>query len=136
MKKLVGRYKAYIFYVFIALLYIAAAYIFDLPCPIKYFTGISCMGCGMTRACISALRFDFYSAFYYHPLWIVLPFAVLLMFMFRNRKKPYNVISAVCLFLLFAVYVYRIAVGSPVLSFDIRDGAIYRYLSAMLSLFK
>ena len=136
MKTLLKRYKTYIFYSLVVLLYVAASYIFDLPCPIKYFTGISCMGCGMTRACISVLRLDLAGAFYYHPLWIMLPFAVILLFVFRNKRKAYNAISAVCIALFFAVYVYRIAIGSPVLGLDIRDGVIYRYILALFSIFK
>ncbi len=37
-------------------------------CPIKHMLGISCFGCGMTRAFISILKFDFPSAFMYNPL--------------------------------------------------------------------
>ena len=39
-----------------------------ITCPIKYITGISCAGCGMTRAWIALLHFDINTAFMYHPL--------------------------------------------------------------------
>ena len=38
-------------------------------CPAKKIFGIECPGCGLTRACLSALRLDFKSAFEYHPLF-------------------------------------------------------------------
>ena len=36
-------------------------------CPFRFFFGISCPGCGMTRALLAALRLDFAAAFSYHP---------------------------------------------------------------------
>lgn len=32
-------------------------------CPFRFFFGISCPGCGMTRALLAALRLDFAAAF-------------------------------------------------------------------------
>lgn len=43
-------------------------------CPFRFFFGISCPGCGMTRALLAALRLDFAAAFSYHP--VVFPAAV------------------------------------------------------------
>ena len=34
-------------------------------CPFRFFFGISCPGCGMTRALLAALRLDFAAAFSY-----------------------------------------------------------------------
>ena len=39
-----------------------------IRCPIKFLTGISCAGCGMTRAWWFFLHGDLRKAFYYHPL--------------------------------------------------------------------
>ena len=46
-------------------------------CPFRFFFGISCPGCGMTRALLAALRLDFAAAFSYHPLFFLLPFFLL-----------------------------------------------------------
>ena len=35
-------------------------------CPIKRFTGLSCPGCGFSRATLSLLEFDFYSSIKYN----------------------------------------------------------------------
>ena len=44
-----------------------------ITCPIKFITGISCAGCGMSRAWISLLKLDLKNAFYYHPLFWSVP---------------------------------------------------------------
>ena len=73
------------------ILIIAVAYIFfavvGVGCPIKYTTGISCMGCGMTRAIVAACKLNFKAAFYYHPLWVLLPVGVVV-FLLRKRINP------------------------------------------------
>lgn len=40
-------------------------------CLFKNTVGIPCPGCGMTRALLSVLKGDLITAFYYHPLWVV-----------------------------------------------------------------
>ena len=61
-----------------AILFIYVVFHFaGIGCPIKFVTGISCLGCGMTRAWLSLLKLDFAAAFYYHPLYAVPPLAIL-----------------------------------------------------------
>lgn len=78
-----------------ALATLAFVAIASLGCPIKFWTGVSCPGCGMTRAWVSALTLHFDLAFAYHPLfWTVPPlFALVLM---RDRM-PRNVFLAIAL---------------------------------------
>lgn len=70
-----------------ALAVIAVSYMIlqglGISCPIKFVTGISCAGCGMTRAW-KALLFhgDFRQAFYYHPLFL-LPVGFLALYLFK-----------------------------------------------------
>lgn len=40
-----------------------------ITCPIKWLTGCSCAGCGLSRAWISALSLDFPRAIAFHPLF-------------------------------------------------------------------
>ena len=52
---------------------------FGVTCPIKYITGISCAGCGMSRAWIALLHFNIHEAFMYHPLFFLPPVVVIFM---------------------------------------------------------
>ena len=44
-----------------------------IPCVFLWITGYECLGCGMTRALLSALKFDFVSAFQYHRMFWSIP---------------------------------------------------------------
>lgn len=57
---------------------------FGISCIWLYLFGIECPGCGMTRACISALGLNFQKAFSYHPMFWSVP-ALLLYFFFDGR---------------------------------------------------
>lgn len=50
----------------------------NLGCPIKRITGISCAGCGMSRALLAAVHLQFDKAFYYHPLFWLCPIIIVL----------------------------------------------------------
>lgn len=53
-------------------------------CPFRFFTGVCCPGCGMTRAYLALLSGDVPAAFAYHPLfWAVGPVALIAMFQGR-----------------------------------------------------
>lgn len=41
---------------------------FSLPCVFHEITGLFCPGCGVSRMCISLIRLDFISAFWYNPV--------------------------------------------------------------------
>ena len=64
---------------------------------------IPCPGCGMTRAHLAALRLDFPSAFFYHPLWFLpIPLAAVQLFFPRGifRERKWNNALAVLLLIL------------------------------------
>ena len=100
-------------------------------CPIRLLTGVSCAGCGMTRAWLCALRLDFRQAFYYHPLF-PLPAVAVLLWLCRKKLPPaflrgcmYTMIGVFCI-----VYVYRLFWGDgAVVVFDPRNGLILRAVS-------
>ena len=50
----------------------------DWPCLFREITGIPCIGCGLSRAWLAALRLDFYSAFRHHPMFWSIPVLMLL----------------------------------------------------------
>ena len=51
--------------------------VLDDICLIKHFTGKRCWNCGMTRAFLSILHFNFYSAYQFnHNVIVVFPLTV------------------------------------------------------------
>lgn len=77
-------------------------------CPIRLFFGIECPGCGLTAAVLSALRFDFKSAFSYHPLFL-LPVITIVYLLFRKRfTLPKNVEIVLGLLIIIAFLTYYI----------------------------
>ena len=83
----------------------------DVGCLFRKLTGVPCPGCGMTRAHLAALRLDFRTAFYYHPLWMLPGPALLLSFWYPNgvfRSGKANILLSAALgVLVIGVYVVR-----------------------------
>lgn len=113
----------------IAALY-AVMFALGITCPIKYVLGVSCPGCGMTRACLWAVRFDFVAAFHHHPLWVLLlPFAVACAILFRNKKRSALRLLILCgAVLMLAVWLWRMIshAGGDVVVFEPQNGLIGR----------
>ena len=103
-----------------------------ISCPIKFVTGISCAGCGMTRAWkVLLFHGDFRQAFYYHPLFL-LPVGFLALYLFKNGINPkvYKFFIFTICILFVIVYIYRIFNGNDtVVSVNIRDGLLYKLIS-------
>lgn len=113
----------------IAFLYIIME-LAGITCPIRYITGISCAGCGMSRAWLALLRGDFNLALYYHPL-VLLPIPALIWILVRRKlpKKVYHVgIVFICLLFIF-VYILRMLKGdSDIVVFAPESGFIGRII--------
>lgn len=137
MKKLWMKYKVCLSAIAAIALFVAILQLFGVICIIKHLTGISCPGCGMTRACMSALRLDFSAAFAYHPLWIALPFALgaLTVCKIKHRPRLLRAILAGSVLLLLAVYLWRmLAQNSSVVVFEPQNGAIARLLRSVFQI--
>ena len=115
----------------IILFYIAIESI-GITCPIKFLTGISCAGCGMSRAFLAALKLDFVSAFHFHPLfWLVIP--TVLLFVFRNKITFFKI----CFILIVAIFIitYLIRMFQPnddIVVFEPQAGFIYRVIHKLI----
>lgn len=105
----------------------------DVTCPIKFVTGISCAGCGMSRAWLSLLRMDVAGAFAYHPLfWLPVPAALILLFRRRLPKRMARVLLLIICVLFLAVYLVRLArPEDTVVVFAPQEGLIWRLFSAL-----
>jgi hypothetical protein len=104
--------------------------ILHIGCPIKALSGISCPGCGMTRATLSALQFHFRDAFYYHPLFFLTPFMFFL-FLFGDfiNQKVNKAIWNVIILLFTIIYFYRLLfTENDVVTIDIGSGLVLKLL--------
>lgn len=115
----------------IALLYVALEAL-GVTCPIRFLTGISCAGCGMSRAWLSLLRLDLAGAFYYHPLfWLPIPAAALLLLRRRLPDRLFTVGLALCAALFILVYFIRLVLPGEIVVFAPREGLIWRLFSGL-----
>lgn len=83
-------------------------HILNIGCPIKFLTGISCAGCGMTRAWSSVLKLDFAGAFYFHPLFWTIPIGIFV-YLFKNHisDKVICFMTGIAIFIFITVYIMR-----------------------------
>lgn len=96
-------------------------------CPIRWLFGITCPSCGMTRAAISLLKFDFASAYFFHPLVFTLPiFAIIYCFRKRLSKRAQTVLLGVFIALFLAVYILRMVSESEIVYANFESGIIYK----------
>ena len=105
-----------------------------IGCPIKFITGISCAGCGMTRAYVHLLHGDIAGAYVHHPLF-ALPPIVILLFVFRkkiSRKIYRSTLWTIGVFFLI-IYIYRMIAGDDtIVVFKPDHGLIYRIISKFI----
>lgn len=121
------------------LLIAAAGLVFFYHCPFRYFFGISCPGCGMTRALLAAVFSDFETAFSYHPLFpMLIPVGVyIVLYVFfgmrvpSRRQNAYLILIAVVMIL---VYVLRLISGDPVVTPDPESRLVAQILSKIQTL--
>lgn len=90
----------------IVLLY-ASLLLLGISCPIKFITGISCAGCGMTRAWLYVFRLDLNAAFHFHPLFWTIPVMAVLYFLKKRFPRFFRAAAGVIAVLFIAVYFIR-----------------------------
>lgn len=114
----------------IAAVYLILELVFKVTCPIKYVTGISCAGCGMSRAYFSLLRGDIASAFAYHPLFPV-PILGIFIWIFREKVPKKMMRTFVWAAVILFIGVYMIRLFNPmdsIVVFEPRNGLIFRLI--------
>ncbi len=103
-------------------------------CPIACFFGISCPGCGMTRALIAAAQLDFERAFYYHPLFplviiLIIAAGVIYVKKIQLSSRVKIIITVVLSAIFFSVYLYRLFHGSDIVKIDWEYTVWYKILN-------
>ena len=100
-----------------------------IGCPFRLFLGICCPGCGMTRALMALLCFDFLGAFSYNPCVYILPIG-LVIFLCRRKipKTTFNVLMGIGIFLFIGAFIFRLVTGSEYVYIDPSRGLLFQLL--------
>ena len=117
----------------------AVLFALGITCPIKYLLGISCPGCGMTRALWSLVTLDLSAALHYHPACILLPVfaALLILFKVKGMKRATTALLIVFITLMLGLYVWRLMGGSDgVVICDPQNGLIGRCIRRLMDLLR
>lgn len=103
---------------------------FGVTCPIKYITGISCAGCGMSRAWIALLHFNIHEAFMYHPLFFLPPVVVIVMLLkSKINIKFYKIFMLTMVGAFVIVYLYRMFIGTgDIVVFEPQNNILFRII--------
>lgn len=103
---------------------------FGVTCPIKYITGISCAGCGMSRAWIALLHFNIHEAFMYHPLFFLPPVVVIVMLLkSKINIKFYKIFMFTMVGAFVIVYLYRMFIGTgDIVVFEPQNNILFRII--------
>ena len=113
-------------------------YALYLKCPLRYFFGLPCPSCGMTRAHLAFLRGALASAFRTHPLFI---FALPVIFILLHNKalklglskKALSLIAYTALAMLIGLYLIRLFVlKDPLVMPDFESSLLYRLKNLFL----
>ena len=105
-----------------------------ITCPIKFLTGISCAGCGMSRAWLALLHLDIRKAFAYHPLFFTPPiFMIVWMQKGHIKEKVYKNFIFTMIVLYVSVYFVRLIIlKDDIAVFHPENGFIFRIISKIL----
>lgn len=108
---------------------------FNIGCPIRRFFGVPCPSCGISRAYTLLFQGDLRGAFYYFPLFLIVPPVLFLLahqrvFHIPLSKKATLAIGLGLLGLLIVLYVLRVFVFKlPFLAPDFERSVLYRLLN-------
>lgn len=116
IKKDFGRFR--FVGVILILYYVAARVFLHGLCPVVYFTGVPCPGCGLTRAVLFFVTGQFARSFAINPagiLWIALAlyFAVNRYILGRHNRRETALLLAIVASVTIGVYLYRMALYFP-----------------------
>lgn len=103
----------HLFFAAAAVAYIMLMLKLEIYCPLRHFMGIPCACCGMSRAAVSLLHWNWSGYFYHNPA--MLPFVAALFFtihkdtrmLSRLNRRPVNVIIYAGFGITAATYIIR-----------------------------
>ena len=120
----------------VALLY-GGFFAVGITCPIKYFTGISCAGCGMSRAWFHAITFRFSEAFGYNPVFWIVPFLIVFWAIKKRHPRIGRIGLGLCLAVMLIAYGIRMLdPNDTIVVFAPKDSSVYRISHAVIEKIK
>ena len=134
MKKKENRFRIISAIAVVVLLYLVLEG-FGITCPIKFLTGISCAGCGMSRAWMAVFHLDFARAFYFHPLFFTPPVILLVILLKKHIKSVlYKGFIFTMIALYVIIYLYRMIWGDhQVVAFEPAKGYMVLLIQKILN---
>ena len=97
---------------FVVVIFYLLSKFFGSICPTYRFLGICCPFCGMTRAHLAAMRFDFSTAIYYNPAFFLGVPCIFFMLHEKLFAPKYDlhrkIVAGVLLGIIVAVYIARV----------------------------
>lgn len=120
----------------ILLFYLSADLAGITTCPFRFFFGLSCAGCGMSRAWHLVLQGDPAGAFSVHPLFLMPLVAAVLMLLKRHiPERLFNVLFGLGAVLMLGVWLVRLAGGTDgIVYFRPEEGLVFRILARLREL--
>lgn len=133
-----GLKKKYFFPIISILLIYLMFYITRIGCPIKFISGISCAGCGMTRSYYHLLHGNITEAFHFHPLFILPPLIIVVLIFQKYIPRKLKIsFTIICIFVFLIVYIFRLLnQADSVVVFNPSTGLIYRFANYVIHLMK
>lgn len=129
-KKIVNKSTLNI--LFVIAIYTLFLNVTHIGCPIRFLTGVSCMGCGMSRALSAVIRLHFQEAVHYHPLVFFVPFIIVFMCIESkiavSNKRLVKFVWIVIISSFFITYLVRLFSNDPVVQINIKDGLIFKMI--------
>lgn len=132
MKKKTKHILFFILFILLLLLFLLLA---GYQCPLRFFLGIPCPFCGMTRAFLCVLEGDLAKSFYFHPLWpivlgiiIIFPLWKFRLLHLSDKWIDHGAFAIGILFLL--CFIIRHMTQSPIVQIDFTKG-IFHFFSYM-----
>ena len=126
LKRLWNDYKSYIIGFLVLIAVVVFFWIFNIPCPTKRLIGMSCPGCGLSRAYFSVFKLNFRQAFWFHPLWPLMPLGMIAAIVLCIKNKLRTAATLLfCIFGIFiTVWIIRILLGDSVVAFDVQNSLL------------
>lgn len=123
------------------LLYIVIISLTGIGCPIKWFTGISCPGCGMTRSLYYLVKLDFAQSLRCHALTVIaIPSFIYIAFGKRplfNSKKRENVFLFILISLFLIYYFLRLfIIKNDIVCIDLNHSFMVKLYKNIRRLFR